>query len=43
MHGKADLIERLAHALEADDRGGRRPVTSVAAPQPRTGRLPDAL
>lgn len=30
MHGKADLIRRLAHAVHGDDRGDDRLVTRVA-------------
>ncbi len=37
MHGKADLIGRLAHDLDRDDRGGRRPVASIACNGERLG------
>lgn len=37
MHGEADLIGRLAHDLDGDDRGGRRRVIGMARISERLG------
>lgn len=37
MHGKADLIGRLTHDFDRDDRGGRRTVASIACIGERLG------